>query len=122
MKIETLQRLHDAERACQELRDFCRDATESSFLGDHGLMLIVYKLVEIVGEALKQAEAYDPEIAGLIPDFRKIVDARNRITHGYGTVNYRLLWSIVQTRIPSLQLTLVALLASEQSAETDERS
>jgi len=120
LKIETLQRLHDAERACQEVQDFCRDANEASFLGNRGLMLIVHKLIEIIGEALKQAESFDPEIVDLIPDFRQIVNTRNRITHGYGTVNYRLLWSIVQTRIPSLHITLVTLLASEQSAETDE--
>lgn len=119
MKIETLQRLHDAESACRELHDFCHGVSESSFLHDRGLNLIVQKLVEIIGEALKQAEAFDPEIAELIPDFRKIVSTRNRIVHGYGTVNYRLLWSIVQIRIPKLEVSLNAILTAERAGESD---
>ncbi len=114
MKIETLQRLHDTASACQELQDFCRDVSETAFLNDRGLKLIVHKLVEIVGEALKQAETFDSEVADLVPDFRRIVNTRNRIVHGYGTVNYRLLWSIVQTRIAPLQTALETILAAEQ--------
>lgn len=119
MKIETLQRLHDAESAWRELHDFCQGVSESAFLEDRELKLIVQKLVEIVGEALKQAEAYDPEITELIPDFRKIVNTRNRIVHGYGTVNYRLLWTIVQTLILMLQASLVAILAVQQAEESE---
>lgn len=46
----------------------------------------------------------------MIPDLRDIVDTRNRVIHGYHVINYLLLWDIVQDDIPSLKMTIDALL------------
>jgi len=112
MKPETAKRLLDAERACQELRDFTADTERSAFLADRGLMLIVQKLVEIIGEALRQAEITDPTLSKHIPDLRQIIGTRNRTIHLYAEVDYALLWDIVRLEIPSLQQQLLDLLKS----------
>jgi len=110
MKPETAKRLLDAERACQELRTFTANTEKSAYLNDRGLMLIVQKLIEIVGEALRQAEITDPNLSDHIPDLRQIIGTRNRTIHLYAEVDYALLWDIVQAEIPMLQLRLQELL------------
>lgn len=49
----------------------------------------------------------------MIPDLRDIVDTRNRVIHGYDDINYLLLWDIVQDDIPSLKMTVDALLRND---------
>ncbi len=110
MRFRTAKRLLDAKSACQELVSFCDGATEDTFIRDRVLKLAVHKLIEITGEALHQAELLEPDVAGQIPNLRLIVNTRNRITHGYESVNYRLLWNIVQTEVPELEQTLTRIL------------
>jgi uncharacterized protein with HEPN domain len=71
--------------------------------------LILWKLVEIVGEALRQAELSEPELSLRLPELRDVVNTRNRITHGYDTVNYSYLWDIVEVDIPQLLISIEIL-------------
>lgn len=91
MKPKTAKRLLDAERACQELQTFTVNTEKSAYLADRGLMLIVQKLIEIVGEALRQAEITDPKLSDSIPDLRQVIGTRNRTIHLYAEVDYALL-------------------------------
>ena len=51
----------------------------------------VERQFEIIGEALNQAEIEQPDLTMLIPDLRRIVGLRNRIIHGYDSVDDQLL-------------------------------
>ena len=42
---------------------------------------------EIIGEALKRRADTDPATAGTVSQLRRIVDFRNRIIHGYDTID-----------------------------------
>lgn len=110
MKVETAKRLHDAARAARELADFCSGRTRDDLQKDRTLQLVVQKLIEIVGEALRQAEILDRSLVREIPNLREIVDTRNRIIHGYDSVDYSLLWDIVEDDIPPLREQLDQLL------------
>jgi len=110
MNVETAKRLLDAARAAHELADFCSGRTREELRTDRTLQLVVQKLIEIIGEALRQAELLDPSLVNKIPDLREIVDTRNRIIHGYESVDYSLLWDIVQDDIPPLRIRLAKLL------------
>ncbi len=110
MQMATAKRLRDAVSACQELEQFTTGHTRESFRSDRGLQLIVQKLLEIVGEALGAVAHLEPNVAAQIPDQRRIVAMRNRIVHGYDSVDYDVLWSTVRLRIPELQTTLLSLL------------
>lgn len=61
---------------------FAEGGSGSQFLEDRGLQLVVWKLIETVGEALRQAEIAEPSLSVRIPELRDIVNTRNRITHG----------------------------------------
>jgi uncharacterized protein with HEPN domain len=118
LKLETAKRLHDAAEACREIQHFCAGQSRERFLADRGLKLIIWKLTEIVGEALRQAEWTDPDVTNKVLDLRDIVDTRNRLTHGYDSVNFSLLWDIVQIEVPPLRATLLALLEGAPDIES----
>jgi uncharacterized protein with HEPN domain len=58
----------------------------------------VERELEIVGEATKRLIEIAPEIE--ISDIRRIVNFRNRISHGYDSVEDSLVWGIaIKTRL-----------------------
>jgi len=68
---------------------------------------------EIIGKALHQAEVDDPEVTELLPELRRIVGMRNRIIHGYDSVDDELLWQSIQNNIPSLRKHLGIIFETE---------
>jgi uncharacterized protein with HEPN domain len=127
MKRETAKRLHDALTACQEARGVCDGVPVDAFVADRILQLAVQKLVENVGESLRQAELTDAETVRTIPELRVVVDTRNRLIHGYDSVDYAALWDIVQRHVPSLERQIARLLeqfppSAFQRAFPDEQS
>lgn len=110
MELETAKRLRDVNAACGELIDMCAGRSRDDMYHDRMLQLASRKLIEIVGEALRQAEVSDPTLVDSIPDLRMIVNTRNLIVHGYNSINYSLLWDIIQMEMPPLELLLDRLL------------
>jgi uncharacterized protein with HEPN domain len=110
MKLETATRLHDAANACKEIQSLLAGFDEETFLRDRLRNLSVWKLLEIVGEALRRAEQSDSSLNQSIPNLRDIIDTRNRITHGYDSVSFTVMWRIATTAVPDLSLHLETLL------------
>ena len=81
MKRETAKRLLDALMAAQEIVSFTDGKTIDDMWKDRGLQLSLHKLIEIVGEALNQANRIDPEIAAAIPDLRSPAHCRHAKPH-----------------------------------------
>lgn len=115
MKQETAKRLRDVVDACHELQNFCSGKSRDDLYADRTLQLVVQRLLEIVGEALRRAELSDHELIEQIPDVRDIVGTRNRLIHGYDDVNYSLIWDVVEIYVPSLEQTVESLLANDAS-------
>ncbi len=110
MKRPTAKRILDARNACVELETFTAGKTIEDMWSDRGLQLILRKLLEIVGEALNQASKHDPEMKVAIPNLREYVTLRNRITHGYDSVDYAIVWRVSSREIPELRAVLDELL------------
>lgn len=117
MTPEIAKLLLDVLNACREIQRFSVDRTREDLASDRTLQLVMERLVEIVGEALRQAEHSDPSIINRVPDLRDIVGSRNRIVHEYDNVNYGLLWDIVEFYIPSLQSDIEVLLEDAPELE-----
>jgi uncharacterized protein with HEPN domain len=113
MKLTLKKRLLDALEACQAIEDFVAGHDLADYERNLMLRSAVERQFEIIGEALNQAEIEQPELAASIPDLRRIVGLRNRIIHGYDSVDDQLLWQVVHTHVPSLARQLEQLLASE---------
>ena len=65
------------------------------------LQQAVERNLEIIGEATKRILEINPNIN--ISNSRKIVAARNRIIHGYDTIDNTEIWSIVINSLPILK-------------------
>ncbi len=111
MKTEALERLGHALAACEAVAGFCAGKTREDYLSDTLLRSAVERQFEIIGEALNRAAQIDESIEASVPVLRRIVGMRNRIIHGYDSVDDELIWSVVVDNLPPLQVTLTSLLA-----------
>jgi uncharacterized protein with HEPN domain len=61
-----------------------------------------------IGEAMKKLLGLAPAIP--IANARRIVDARNKLTHGYDEIENVQVWSIVVNHLPMLKIDVTNLL------------
>ncbi len=61
----------------------------------------VERNIEIIGEAMNNLLQINPEIK--ISNARRIVDARNKIIHGYDEIENTQIWSIIINHLPVLK-------------------
>lgn len=66
----------------------------------------------IVGEALREASRVEPELANRITGYRRIIDFRNILVHGYATVYDEGVWRIIEEHLPVLLTEVRAMLAT----------
>ena len=104
-----IKRLEDAESACTRIQDFLQEVSLDTFLASQLLRSAVERQLEIIGEALGTAAKDDDSLQEIITDLPRIVGLRNRLIHGYDSVDPELVWDVVKSKIPSLkhQLTLI---------------
>jgi len=68
--------------------------------------------LEIVGEALAQLARIDPATASRISEYRRIVAVRNILIHGYAEIDHRLVWDVLETKLPVLHREAETLLSA----------
>jgi uncharacterized protein with HEPN domain len=61
----------------------------------------VERNIEIIGEAMSKILLINPEIE--ISNSRRIVDARNKIIHGYDEIENAQIWGIIINHLPTLK-------------------
>lgn len=92
--------LHMLDHALEAV-EMCRGRTRQDLDSDRMLNLAMVRLIEVVGEAAnrvsKSKQELHPEIA-----WREIISMRNRIIHGYDTVDFEILWAVIQDDLPTL--------------------
>ena len=102
----TLRQVGEQARRARELFD------QNSFTGilaDWQKRAAFERTMEILGEAVKRLP---PELTASYPavDWRGIAGMRDRVSHGYDTIDYGLLWQAVETRVPGLLVTIEQML------------
>lgn len=73
----------------------------------------VERQLEIVGEAMNRAVRQDAQLDQRVPELRSAIGLRNRLIHGYGTVDHHIVWDIVERKVPELEASIAALLQVE---------
>jgi uncharacterized protein with HEPN domain len=111
---------HDDRISLRQMLDYAQRAQammagrqRADLDSDVVLQLALTRAVEVIGEAASRvSEPYrskHPEIP-----WRDIVGMRNRLIHGYDTVDVNLLWGTVATELPPLIVTLERILQEEK--------
>jgi uncharacterized protein with HEPN domain len=102
MKTEARQRLLDVAEACRAVARFTAGRDSAAYLADEMLRSAVERKLEIIGEAFRRLEDADPKVAGAFPELRQVVGLRNRIIHGYDSVDDEILWDVACHKLPLL--------------------
>ena len=93
---------------------FTSAKTEDNFLEDVKLQFAVIHAFEVLGEAAKRISdipaSAEPPLAAL--PLREVYAIRNRLIHGYDTLDLETVWEISTTDTPKLKQDLEALVAS----------
>lgn len=113
MQINTLKNLQDILNAIVEINSFFEGhkMLYEDFCGNLLLRRGIERNIEIIGEATNRILKENADIR--ITNARKIVDARNYISHGYDSVSEDIIWSIVVNHLPKLKTEVESLLGQE---------
>jgi len=102
MEREVKVWLSDIRQAIAEINQFLPEKKVfSEFQKDTKTKRAVEREIEIIGEAVKRILQHSPDIE--ISSARKIVDTRNRISHGYDSVSDDIIWAIIILHLPKLE-------------------
>jgi len=112
MQPEVRERLQHVVEAGESIQRFTAGKTFNDYTSDELLPFAVERLFMIIGEALREAARLDPGIPARITEFRRIIDFRNILVHGYATVYDEGVWRIIEKDLPLL-LTEVRRLLDE---------
>ena len=99
---------HEGDVRLRHMLDHAKEAvtmvrgkTRAELDNDRQLNLALVRLLEIVGEAAGRVPAEDRSRHPNIP-WAEIVGLRNRLIHGYDSVDFDILWQIVIDDLPLL--------------------
>lgn len=90
---------------------YLQDYDFEKFKRDEEKIDAVVRNVEVIGEAAnnltRDLRSNTPQI-----EWRKIIATRNRIIHGYATVDLEIIWNITQNDLPKLKTEVEKILES----------
>ncbi len=112
MRLEARKYLYDIQRAAVLLTEFTAGKTFANYAQDPMLRAAVEREFEVIGEALARLAKFDTELAAQISEHERIIAFRNILIHGYAEVDDRLVWDVVETKLPVLRREIDTLLGS----------
>jgi uncharacterized protein with HEPN domain len=96
----------------QEAVTLSNGKTRSDLDQERLLNLALTRLLEMLGEA---ANRVPEEVRAQFPDlpWLQMIAARNRLIHGYDSVDFDILWAIIQNDLPVLITRLKEILGTD---------
>jgi len=110
MRAETKKYLYDIREACGRILQYTADKSLDDYSADSLLRSGVERQIEIIGEATNLLSKIDPKLATDVPGHKRMISMRNRLIHGYSSVNDGIVWDVVQYDIPRLARHVEGLL------------
>jgi uncharacterized protein with HEPN domain len=110
MRLESKKLLFDIRQAAGRTVDFVKNKTFPDYEEDPMLRAAVERQFEIRGEALRRLLTEDPPLAAHITEHARIIAFRNILAHGYADIDDRIVWGIVESKLPTLIADVDALL------------
>ena len=111
MRRESRKLLKDALDASDAIQRFVKGLALDAYHADDLIRSAVERQFEIVGEAFAKLRQADPAVAQRIPELDRVVVFRNLLIHGYAGVDDRIVWGIVEGKLPALRAAIQTLLA-----------
>jgi len=112
MPPETRKLLIDIQDAAAEILQFTLGMDLSAYRKDAKCRAAVERKFEIMGEACTRIRDRDPDAFAKLPYGPQVIGLRNRVIHGYDSVDDSILWDVVSTHLNDF-VAQVEALASE---------
>ena len=110
---------HDADLTLRQIVEVCDKAVElrnsmtwEEFRGDWRKQMLGERLVEVLGEAVKRLPDELRDRHPQLP-WDKIAGTRDYIAHGYDSVDYDVIWGVLDVEAGKLKASVLAILAKE---------
>lgn len=110
---------HDADLTLRQIVEVCDKAVElrnattlEEFRSDWRKQMLGERLVEVMGEAVKRLPDDLRNRHPQLP-WKKIAGTRDYIAHGYDSVDYEVIWSVLDVEADNLKKSVLAILAKE---------
>ena len=113
MRLEARKYLYDIQEAAKLAAQFTDGKDFAEYQRNPMLRFAVERAFAVIGEALAQLARMDSALSAKITDFRNIVAFRNILVHAYAQVDDRIVWEIVQYKLPVLIREVAALMNEE---------
>jgi uncharacterized protein with HEPN domain len=104
--------LADAIAAIEAATSFLQCASLEQYMANAMMRSAVERQLEILGEACSRLDKLDDQMTQTIPDIRLAIGLRNRIIHGYDSVDDAVVHETVQEDLQNLKIALVSALKS----------
>lgn len=91
--------------AIKRISVYTDDIDEVGFLENEMVQDAVIRNIEIIGEAARNIEKHHPEFASEHPEvpWEDMYWMRNRVSHGYFSIDLEVIWNTIQRDIPELE-------------------
>lgn len=114
MRLEVRKSLFDIQLAADLVAEFTTGKQFEDYERDPMMRAAVERQFEIIGEALARLARIDEAVAAKISEHRRIIAFRNLLIHGYADVDNRLVWDVVESKLPTLRREIASLTDAEQ--------
>ncbi len=106
----TRKLLLDITESSESIMVWCASKTFEEYPSDRKLRRAAEREFQIIGEALNRLKRTDPVVVNKIKDVSGVVAFRNRIIHGYDTIDDTAVWTIIQMKLPEFKSSVLDLL------------
>ncbi len=99
-------------QAIERINTYTSDMDELGFLENLLVQDAVIRNIEIVGEAARNIEKHYPDFTSVHNDvpWEDMYWMRNRVSHGYFSVDLEVIWNTIQRDIPELEQQIKSVL------------
>jgi uncharacterized protein with HEPN domain len=102
--------LEDIRKATLRLQAFTQNVSADGYAHSELLQSAVERQFEIAAEALSRLLKLAPQMAQRITEYRRIIDFRNLLCHGYDLIDHSIVWGVVEKDVSLLQREVDELL------------
>lgn len=113
MRLESKKYVHDVAHAARLAMEFVEGKDFSEYSNNALLRSAVERQLQTAGEALAQLFRIDAQTAARFSEYERIIAFRNILVHGYAQIDDRVVWGVIEGKLPGLRREAEAMLAEE---------
>jgi uncharacterized protein with HEPN domain len=110
MRPEALKLLIDIRDASSDIRDFTCGMDLSQYRHDSKSRAAVERKFEVIGEACGRIRDQFPDLFQKLDTGPQIIGFRNRLIHGYDSVDDAIVWDVITRKLPGLEKQVIDLI------------